>query len=83
MNVRMYAMKFQAQLRREALAKSEKVNEEIEKLVNSDDPEDIVKVNLLKNEAQEMEDERDTTTAKKYFAKMQFCLLYTSPSPRD
>ena len=47
------------------------MNEEIERLVNSDDPEDIVKVNLLKNEAQELENERDAAIAKKYFAKMQ------------
>ena len=71
MNVRMYAMKFQAQLRREALEKSEKVNEEIERLVNYDDPEDIVKVNLLKNKAQDIEDEGDAAAARKYFAKMQ------------
>ena len=71
MNARMYAMKYQAKLRREALEKSEKVNEEIKKLVDSDDPEDIVKVNLLKYKAQEIEDERDTAAARKYFAKMQ------------
>ena len=48
-----------------------KVNEAIEELVNSDDPDDIMKVNLLKEEAQEIEDERETTAAKKYFVKMQ------------
>ena len=50
---------------------SEKVNEAIEKLVDSDDPDDITKVNLLKKEAQDIEDKRDTAAARKIFAKMQ------------
>ena len=57
MNVRAYAMKYQAKLKREALERSEKINEAIEALVDSDDPDDILKVNLLKEEAQEIKDE--------------------------
>ena len=64
MNVRAYAMKYQAKLKREAIERSEKINEAIEELANSDDPEDITKVNLLKEEAQEIEDERETTAVK-------------------
>ena len=48
-----------------------KVNEAIEALVDSDDPDDILKVNLLKEEAREIEDECETTAARKYFVKMQ------------
>ena len=40
-------------------------------MINSEDPDDMRKVNLLKEEAQELEDEREATAAKKYFAKMQ------------
>ena len=71
MNIRMYAMKYQARLKREALERSERVNEAIEKLVDSDGPDDITKVNLLKKEAQDIEDKRDTAAARKFFAKMQ------------
>ena len=52
MNVRAYAMKYQAKLKREAIERSERINEAIEELANSDNPEDIMKVNLLKEEAQ-------------------------------
>ena len=49
MNVRAYAMKYQAKLKRETLERSEKINEAIEDLVDSDNPEGITKVNLLKD----------------------------------
>ena len=39
--------------------------------MDSDDPDDIMKVNLLKKEAQEIEDEHETAAARKFFAKMQ------------
>ena len=71
MNVRSYTMKYEGQIKREALEKSTKINDAIEELINSDDTEDMKKVNLLKEEAQELEDEREATPAKKYFAKMQ------------
>ena len=64
-------MKYQAKLKRETLERSEKINEAIEDLVDSDNPEDIVKVNLLKDEVQEIKDEQEMAEARKYFAKMQ------------
>ena len=50
-------MKYQGKLKREALEKSTKINDAIEELINSEDPDDMRKVNLLKEEAQELEDE--------------------------
>ena len=40
-------------------------------MINSDDPDDTRKVRLLKEEAQELEDEKQESTARKYFAKLQ------------
>ena len=51
--------------------KGKMINDKIEELINSDDPDDMKKVNLLKEEAQELDDERQENTAKKYFAKLQ------------
>ena len=53
MNVRSYTMKYEGQIKREALEKSTKINDAIEELINWVDPEDMKKVNLLKEEAQE------------------------------
>ena len=40
-------------------------------MIDSEDPEDMQKVNLLKEEAQEIEEEREAAAARRYFAKMQ------------
>ena len=53
------------------LKKEKEINEKIEDLIDSEDLDDIRKVGLLKEEAQELEDERQESTAKKYFAKLQ------------
>ena len=71
MECRAYTMKYQAEKKKEMTRKSKMINDKIEELINSDDPDDMKKVNLLKEEAQELEDERQENTAKKYFAKLQ------------
>ena len=48
-----------------------KIKDKIENLIDSEDLEDIRKVGLLKEEAQELEDEKQESTARKYFAKLQ------------
>ena len=40
-------MKYQAQMKREALEKGKRINDAIEELINSDDPDDMRKVNML------------------------------------
>ena len=47
------------------------INDKKEGLINSDDPDDMRKVNILKEEAQELEDGRQENTARKYFAKLK------------
>ena len=47
------------------------IDNKIEDLIDFDHHDDIRKVNLLKEEAQELEDEQHERTAKKYFRKLQ------------
>ena len=53
------------------LRKEREINDKIEDLIDSEDLKDIRKVGLLKEEAQELEDERQESIARKYFAKLQ------------
>ena len=48
-------MKYEGKRKREALERSTKINNAIEELIDSEDPADMQKVNLLKEEAQEIE----------------------------
>ena len=49
----------------------ENLNDLIEQKGNSSKPEDIEMVEVLKQEVQDIEDERDMAIARKYFAKVQ------------
>ena len=71
MEVRKYTLKYQAEKKREMLRKEKEINNKIEELIESDDLNDIMKVRTLKEEAQQLEDERQESTARKYFAKLQ------------
>ena len=71
MECRAYTLKYQSEKRKETIKKGKRINDEIEELINSDDPDDMRKVNLLKEEAQELEDEQQENSARKYFAKLQ------------
>ena len=53
------------------LRKEREINDKIEDLIDSEDLDDIMKLRLLKEEAQELEDEKQESTARKYFAKLQ------------
>ena len=66
-----YSMKNVAKLKREAHTKTEEINELIENKIDCKYPDHIEVVNKLKEDLQEMEDERDTTASRKYFAKIQ------------
>ena len=57
MNCRAYTMKYQAERKKEMIKKGKMINYKIEELINSEDPDDMRKVNILKEEAQELEDE--------------------------
>ena len=64
-------MKYQAEKKKEMIRKGKMINDKIEELINFDDPYDMRKFNLLKEKAQELEDEPQENTARKYFAKLQ------------
>ena len=53
------------------LKKTEELNELIEQKANSVEQDDIEMVEVLKQEVQEIEDERDMALARKHFAKLQ------------
>ena len=71
MECREYTLKYQAERKKEMSRKSRMINDKIEELINSDDLDDMRKVNLLKEEVQELDNERQESTARKYFAKLQ------------
>ena len=50
------------------LKKEKEITNKIEDLIESDDLEDIMKVRTLKEEAQQMEDERQENTSRNFFA---------------
>ena len=64
-------MKYSAKLKRDLLRRTEELNDVIESKIDSDKPEDMDIVKNLKEEVQNIEDERDLGVARKYFAKVQ------------
>ena len=71
MEARAYSLKYAAKMKRKMLRKTEELNDLIEQKINSDVPEDMDMVEVLKQEVQDIEDERDMASARKYFTKMQ------------
>ena len=63
LETRAYSMKYVAKLKRETLKKTEVIEELIESKIDSEDPNNIKTVNRLKEELQEIENERDTASA--------------------
>ena len=51
--------------------KTDLLESQIDKLQNSQEEEDMERVNNMKKELQEIEDERDMTNARRYFVKNQ------------
>ena len=71
LEVRAFVMKYQANKRRKEKEKTDNLESEIDRLQNSQDEDDIERVNNMKKELQDIEDEREMTSARKYFAKNQ------------
>ena len=71
LEVRAYSLKYAANLKRKMLKKTEELNDLIEQKVNSSEQDDIEMVEVLKQEVQDIEDERDMAIARKYIAKVQ------------
>ena len=71
MEVRSFTMKYQAGERRKEKEKMEKIESEIDSIQNSTNEKDVERVNILKEELQELEDQKDIMNARKYLAKNQ------------
>ena len=70
LEVRAYSLKYAANMKRKMLKRMEELNDLIEQKINSDMTEDMDMVEVLKQEVQDIEDERDMAAARKYFTKM-------------
>ena len=71
MEARAYSLKYTANVKRKMLKRTKDLNGLIEQKIYSDVTEDMDMVEVLKQEVQDIEDERDMASARKYFAKMQ------------
>ena len=71
MEIRAYSLKYAANMKKKMLKRTEELNDLIEQKINSDVTEDMDMVEVLKQEVQDIEDERDMAAARKYFTKMQ------------
>ena len=65
-----FAMKCQANKRRKEKEKTDNLESEMDRLQNSLE-EDIERVNNMKKELQDIEDEKEMISARRYFAKNQ------------
>ena len=66
-----YTLKYAANQKEKMLRRLKDLNNKIDEKVNSIEDEDIEMVNLLKQEAQDLEDECDMAIARKQFVQMQ------------
>ena len=64
-----FVMKYEAAKNRKTNGKKYEIESEIDKIQNSQEAKDIEKVEILKDELQKLEDEREVENAKRYFAK--------------
>ena len=71
LEARAYSLKYTAKMKRRMLRRTKELNDLIEQKINSDVAEDMDMVEVLKQEVQDIEDERDMAAARKYFTKMQ------------
>ena len=71
LEVRAFVMKFHANKKRMEKEKTSLLESEIDKLQNSQAEEDIERVNNMKKELQEIEDEKDMTSPRRYLVKNQ------------
>ena len=64
-------MKYEATKKRKEKERTNNLESEIDKLQNSQAEEDLERVNNMKKELQDIEDEREMVSARRYFAKNQ------------
>ena len=62
-------MRYEAIKRRQKNEENDRPYNQIDKIQNTANEEEIKKLEVLKEELQELEDERDTLNARRYFAK--------------
>ena len=68
---RSYTLKYAANQKERMLRRTKELNRRIDKKSDSVDPEDMEMVNLVKQEVQDLDDEREMSIARKSFVKMQ------------
>ena len=68
---RSYTLKYAANQKEKMLRRMKDLNNKIDEKANSIEDEDIEMVNLLKQEVQDLEDERNMVIARKEFVQMQ------------
>ena len=69
LEVRAFVMKYQVNKRRKEKERTDSLESEIDKLQNSQVEEDIEHVNNMKKELQDIEDEREMTSARNWKAR--------------
>ena len=69
MKARSYTMKYKALRRKKQNEDKDRLEIEIDKIQNSSSEEEIVKLEVLKEELQDLEDEKEKENARRYFAK--------------
>ena len=71
LEARAYSLKYAAKMKRKMLKRTEELNDLIKQKINSDMAEDMDMVEVLEQEVEDIEDERDMAAAREYFTKMQ------------
>ena len=71
LEVRAFVMKYEATKKRKEKERMSNLEREIDKLQKPQAEEDIKRVNNMKEELQNIEDERELISARRYFAKNQ------------
>ena len=69
MEARSFTMKYEALKRKRKNEDKDKLENEIDKIQNTSEEEEIKRLETLKEELQELEDEKDKENARIYFAK--------------
>ena len=69
MEARSFVMKYEAAKNRKSNCRKLEIEDEIDRIQNSQVDKDTVRVETLKNELQKLEDTREEENARRYFAK--------------
>ena len=68
---RSHTLKYASNQKKKLLKRTEELNRKIDEKADSIDPEDMEMVNYMKQEVQNLEDEREMAIARKCFVRMQ------------